>query len=291
MTAHGWPAPAKLNLFLHVTGRRPDGYHQLQTAFRLIDLHDTLYFARRSDGRIRRLGGLPGLPAEADLAIRAARRLQAQAGIGVGADIRIVKRIPAGSGLGGGSSDAATTLWALNRLWGLDLGPEALAAIGLELGADVPVFVHGRCAWAEGIGEVLTPMQLPPAWYLVVVPPVCIRTADVFGDPALTRSCQLLTINGFLSGVQVLNVCEPVVRQRAPEVGEVLDWLGRYAPARMTGTGSAVFAPFPLREAAESVRAELPSSWLGLVCRGLDRSPLLARVAPRRQASGESRRR
>lgn len=273
-----WPAPAKINLFLHITGRRADGYHLLQTAFQFVDLCDAIRVAPRGDSLIRRLGEVPGVAPEDDLVVRAARALQAHAGIGYGADITVDKRIPMGAGLGGGSSDAATVLWALNCVWDLGLDADVLAALGLRLGADVPVFVHGHAAWAEGVGEVLTPIDPPAPWYLMVVPPVEVSTAAVFRDPALTRSCEALTIGGFLSGDHALNVCEAVVRRRFPEVGEVLDWLGVRVEARMSGTGSSVFAAFDTREAAEGVRTQLPAGWRGFVCRGLNRSPLLERV-------------
>lgn len=273
-----WPAPAKINLFLHITGRRADGYHLLQTAFQFVDLCDFLYVAPRDDARIRRLGDVPGVAPEDDLVVRAAQLLQAHAGIGRGADITVDKRIPMGAGLGGGSSDAATVLWALNCGWKLGLDARALATLGLRLGADVPVFVHGHAAWAEGVGEVLTPIEPPAPWYLLVVPPVQVSTGAVFQDPALTRSCEALTIGGFLSGDHAVNVCEAVVRRRFREVAEALDWLGARAGARMSGTGSSVFAAFDTRKAADEVRAQLPAGWRGFVCRGLNRSPLLERV-------------
>jgi 4-diphosphocytidyl-2-C-methyl-D-erythritol kinase len=274
-----WPAPAKLNLFLHIVGRREDGYHLLQTVFQFIDLCDTLHVGVRRDGRILRAGGLPGLRPEADLTVRAARLLQEHTGTRLGADLHVDKRIPAGGGLGGGSSDAATVLWALNCLWDLHLDADALAELGLRLGADVPVFVRGHAAWAEGVGELLTPLEPAMPWYLVVVPPVQVSTAEIFADPALTRNCQPLKIGGFLSGDHAVNVCEPVVRQRQPAVAEALDWLGSHAPARMSGTGSSIFAAFPTREAAAAVHARLPAKWPGFVCQGMNRSPLLAQVA------------
>ncbi len=272
----GWPAPAKLNLFLHITGRRPDGYHLLQTAFQFLDYGDALWFEPRNDGRVRRLTEVRGVPAETDLTVRAAELLKAETGCGLGVDIRIDKRLPMGGGLGGGSSDAATTLVALDHLWGLGLGEERLAALGLRLGADVPVFVRGRAAWAEGVGEVLQPIALPEPWYLVVVPPVTVSTAETFGDAELTRNCPPLTIRDFLSGAGG-NVCEPVVRRRHPEVAEALDWLSVHGPARMTGTGCCVFAPFARREAADRVLAEVPADWDAFVARGVNRSPLLGR--------------
>lgn len=274
-----WPAPAKLNLFLHVTGRRPDGYHRLQTIFQLLDYGDELELEPRADGVIARPTGPAGVPPEADLAVRAARRLQAAAGVQLGADIRIHKRIPAGGGLGGGSSDAATVLVALNHLWGLGWPADRLAALGLELGADVPVFVHGRSAWAEGVGEALTPVDLPPAWYLVVWPGCQVSTAAVFNDPELTRDTPETTIKGFVSGGGH-NDCEAVVRRLYPEVGAALDWLADRAPegGRLTGTGGCVFAQFATAAAADGVLAQLPGRWTGFVARGVAESPLLARL-------------
>lgn len=278
-----WPAPAKLNLFLHVTGRRADGYHLLQTVFQFLDYGDELQFAIREDGAIRRHGDVPRVAEADDLLVRAAQRLQAETGCGRGADIAITKRLPMGGGLGGGSSDAATVLVALNHLWGLELTTEELAAIGLALGADVPVFVHGFAAWAEGVGEALTPVAPEEPWYLVVKPPLEVPTAAVFGAPELTRDCPPITIPDFLSG-RGSNVCEPVVRRRFPEVGEVLDWLGQYGEARLTGTGSCVFVAFEERAPAEAALAELPATWQGFVARGMNRSPLLDALARARAA-------
>ena len=273
-----WPAPAKLNLFLHVTGRRPDGYHELQTVFQLLDYGDEIFVAPRADGRVLRPEGAAGVPAESDLVVRAARRLQAAAGCRQGADIRVRKRIPLGGGLGGGSSDAATTLVALNQAWELGWPRERPAALGLELGADVPVFVHGRTAWAEGIGEKLRPLALPPAWYLVLCPGCPVSTARVFSDPELTRDTPKTTIKGFVSAGG-RNDCEPVVRRLYPEVGAALDWLAPRARdgARLTGTGGCVFASFDSGAAAEAVLAAMPARWTGFVARGVGESALLAR--------------
>ena len=274
-----WPAPAKLNLFLHVLGRRPDGYHELQTAFQFVDLCDELIFEPREDGRIVRAEGPAEIPASADLSIRAAERLQAQAGAnGSGVTIRLRKRIPLQGGLGGGSSDAATVLVALNRLWNLGLGTEELARIGLELGADVPVFVQGHAAWAEGVGERLQPIEPPETVYLVIRPGCAVSTAEVFQAPELTRNSPAITIRAFLkSGGR--NDCEPLVRSRFPEVAAALDWLGRFAPARLTGTGSCIFAPFANREQAQAVASQVPARWQGFVVQGRNRSPLLDRIA------------
>jgi 4-diphosphocytidyl-2-C-methyl-D-erythritol kinase len=269
-----WPAPAKLNLCLHITGRRADGYHTLQTMFQFLDLADRLYFHIRQNSGIRRFGGPAGVPKSADLCVRAARLLQEVAGTRQGVDIYNDKRLPAGGGLGGGSSDAATTLHALNRLWGLDLGRTALAGLGLRLGADVPVFLHGHAAWAEGVGELLTSVTLPQGWYLVVMPPVHVSTAAIFCDAELTRDTPRMTIRDFLSGGGH-NDCEAVVRRRHPEVAAALDWLNGFSPARMTGTGAGVFAAFGTETEARTVERELPAEWSGFVARGLNRSPLL----------------
>lgn len=269
-----WPAPAKLNLFLHVTGRRADGYHTLQTVFQFLDVADSLRLQVTDGPDVRLLTPLPGVPADRDLTVRAARLLQAEAGVSRGVAIELDKRLPLGGGLGGGSSDAATVLVALNRLWGCGFSDDRLAALGLRLGADVPVFVRGRAAWAEGVGERLTPIDPPEAWYLVLAPPVTVSTAEIFSAPELTRHTPPITIADFLSGAGG-NDCEPVVRARYPVVGQYLDWLSRYGRARLTGTGACVFAAFPARAAAEQVLAQRPEGWQGFVARGCNRSPLL----------------
>ena len=268
-------APAKLNLFLHVTGRRADGYHLLQTAFQLIDLCDDIDIQVREDGVIERVAGPEGVAPEADLAVRAAQSLKAASGTSLGATLRVAKRIPMGGGLGGGSSDAATVLLALNHLWKCGLTLNELAELGLALGADVPVFVHGRSAWAEGIGEILTPVTLQPAsWFVIVFPGVAVPTAAVFQAPELTRNSPPTTMRGFLE-TGGRNDCEGVVRARFPAVAEALDWLGRHATARLTGTGSCVFAKFSRVEDAERIAARVPDTWRAYVARGLDESPLL----------------
>jgi 4-diphosphocytidyl-2-C-methyl-D-erythritol kinase len=273
-----WPAPAKLNLFLHITGRRADGYHLLQTVFQFLSLNDELSFELRDDGVIARANSLVGILPEQDLTVRAARALQQASGCRRGVTIRLDKRLPMGGGVGGGSSDAATVLVALNRLWGCELSPNELMSLGLSLGADVPVFINGCAAFAEGIGERLQPLPLPEPWFLVIKPPVEIATAEVFAAPELTRNCPPITIPDFLSRGGV-NVCEPVVRRRYPEVAKALDWLSDYAAARLTGTGSCVFAAFEARESADRVRRLLPIGWQGFLAQGLNRSPLLVRLA------------
>jgi 4-diphosphocytidyl-2-C-methyl-D-erythritol kinase len=273
-----WPAPAKLNLFLHVTGRRASGYHELQTLFQFLDRCDSLWFEVLPGSAMRLEGGAPAVPPERDLIVRAARALASRAGRRVGARIRIDKRLPLGGGLGGGSSDAATTLVALNCLWGLELGDDALMDLGLGLGADVPVFVRGEAAWAEGVGERLTPVAgLEEPWYLVLQPAVSVSTAEIFSDHRLTRNTPRITIPDFLSGAGA-NHLEAVVVRRYPEVGKALEWLSMHAPARMTGSGACVFAPFADRSRAEAVLRQLPAPWSGFVARGRNRSPLLDRV-------------
>ena len=273
-----WPAPAKLNLFLHILGRRPDGYHELQTCFQFVDLCDEIRIETRADGLIRRAVEIPGLPAEADLCIRAAKALQSASGASLGADISLTKKIPVGGGLGGGSSDAATCLIALNHLWGLHWPREKLAGIGLKLGADVPVFVHGRVAWAEGVGERLTPLYPPlaptEANYLILKPNVFVSTAAVFQDPELTRNSAPITIHGFLaSGGR--NDCLGVVRRRYPEVAHALDWLSLFGSARLTGTGACVFLACETMDLGQELMRKMPPEFVGFLARGLNDSPVL----------------
>jgi 4-diphosphocytidyl-2-C-methyl-D-erythritol kinase len=268
-----WPAPAKLNLFLHVTGRRADGYHELQTLFQLVDLCDSIAITLREDGRIERPAGPAGVTPEADLAVRAAHLLQQATGCRLGATLKVRKRIPLGGGLGGGSSDAATVLLALNDLWGTRLSLPELATLGLPLGADVPVFVQGCSAWGEGIGERLTPAALPEKWYVILHPGVAVSTREVFQSPELTRNSPLITIRAFLDAGG-RNDCERVVRARAPEVAEALDWLARLAPAQLTGTGSCVFAACDSAAAATRLAARVPDRWMSFVARGLNTSPV-----------------
>ncbi|MFA5495270.1 MAG: 4-(cytidine 5'-diphospho)-2-C-methyl-D-erythritol kinase [Porticoccaceae bacterium] len=266
------PAPAKLNLFLHITGRRADGYHDLQTLFQLLDYGDELTFSARDDDQLQLLDPLPGVAAADNLILRAAHALRQASGSRRGADIGLVKRLPAGGGLGGGSSDAATTLLGLDRLWGLDLGLDALAEIGLPLGADIPVFVHGRSAWAEGIGERLTPVELDQNWYLVLCPPCQIATAKIFAHEELTRDALPITIRAFL-GQGGENHCQPVVEKLYPAVKKARQWLDNFAAARMTGTGACVFARFDSAARANTVLAEKPGDWAGFVAAGVNHSP------------------
>ncbi len=270
----GLPAPAKLNLFLHVTGRRPDGYHLLQSAFRLIDRRDTITLLPRDDGQIVLASPIDGLADADHLAVRAAelaRRYVPNCG---GVTIRVDKTIPVGGGLGGGSSDAATTLIALNRLWGIDLPMDDLARLGLALGADVPFFVRGFNAFGEGVGEQLTPISFCPAWYVVLTPPVLVPTRDIFSDVALTRDTPRMTIAAFFGGQQTRNDLEPVVRRRYPVVGRYLDWLSQFGDARLTGSGACVFSEFREEGRAREVFAQLDAGMQGFLARGLDGHPL-----------------
>jgi len=268
-----YPAPAKLNLFLHVVGRRPDGYHLLQTLFCFLDYGDSLRFSPRDDDQISLANPLPGVPPESDLMVRAARLLQAETGCQQGVEISVEKRLPMGGGLGGGSSDAATVLLALNHLWRLGLSRQRLQEIGLTLGADVPVFVFGRNAFAEGVGENLQPVDLPPAWYVVLEPPVQVPTAAVFTAPELRRDTPPMQLSDWIAGVGH-NDLEPVARSRFPVVGEYLDWLGSFAEARMSGSGACVFAAFPDQDAAQAVIRQLPAGMRGWLAAGLDQHPL-----------------
>jgi len=268
-----WPAPAKLNLFLHVVGRRADGYHLLQTVFRLIDLVDWIELSPREDGAVRLAEPLPGVPEDADLTVRAARLLQEVGAVRMGVTIRVAKRIPIGGGLGGGSSDAATTLIALDELWGTGLSRVELSALAVRLGADVPFFLLGRNAFAEGIGERLTPLDLGPAWYVVITPQVAVSTREIFSSTALTRDTKPLTITAFFAGLG-RNDLEPVVCGRFPQVARALEWLKGFGDARMSGSGASVFAAFRTESEARAVVARIPGEWRGIAVRGLDRHPL-----------------
>ncbi|KRA46915.1 4-(cytidine 5'-diphospho)-2-C-methyl-D-erythritol kinase [Pseudoxanthomonas sp. Root630] len=275
-----WPAPAKLNLFLQITGRRADGYHLLQTVFRILTWGDTVYLRRRDDGQVRRVGDSVAGVAEADdLLVRAAKLLQVEVNVAQGADIGVEKRIPAGGGFGGGSSDAATALVALDRLWGTNLGVERLAALGLRLGADVPVFVRGENAWAEGVGEILASLDLPPAWYLVVDPGVHVPTAGLFQSPDLTRDAAPAKISDFVSGSLLGNAFEPVVRRREPAIEAVFSALSHVGRPRLTGSGGGCFVEFANRAAAEVALASLPAGLHAWVVQGAARSPLLDALA------------
>ena len=279
-----WPAPAKLNLFLRITGRRADGFHLLQTAFRLLDWGDTIRLRVRSDTAVRRHGGSAAGVAEAgDLAVRAALLLQMATKTPLGADISIEKRIPSGGGFGGGSSDAATVLVALDSMWGTRLGAGRLAELGLQLGADVPVFVHGHNAWAEGVGERLTPIELPPAWYVLVDPGVSAPTAMLYGAAELTRDAAPATMFDFVSGVPLGNAFEPVLRGREPAVEAAFAALSRIGPARLTGSGSGCFVEFATRESAETALAALPPDLTAWMAEGAGRSPLHAALEANKQ--------
>src|SRR5438552_10122824 len=270
-----YPAPAKLNLFLHVVGRRPDGYHLLQTAFRLIECCDWLRFSPRADAEVRRTRALPGIAEDEDLAVRAARLLQAEGGSKRGVDLDIEKNIPVGGGLGGGSTDCATTLAVLNRLWGLALPKERLAAMALTLGADVPFFLFGGNAFAQGIGERLAPLELPQAWYVVLVPPIAVATQAIFAAPELTRNSKTIKISSFSAGFG-RNDLESVVCGRHAEVAAHLEWLRRFGDARMSGSGACVFVEFASEREPSSVLSKMPAEMRGFAVRGLDRHPLAA---------------
>jgi len=269
-----WPAPAKLNLFLRITGRRADGYHELQTVFRLLDWGDELRLRVRADGAIRRLTDVPGVPAQDDLVVRAACLLREHAGVALGAEIELEKRIPMGGGLGGGSSDAATVLVALNHLWRCGLDEDTLAELGRRLGADVPVFVRGRSAWAEGVGERLTPLALPRRHYVVLDPHEHVPTAGLFQAPELTRNAPPATISSFVSGETTENAFTPVVRERHPQVAAALDWLGRHGAARLSGSGGCVFLELRTLEQAQAIAARCPPAFTAHVATGVAVSPL-----------------
>ena len=261
------PAPAKLNLMLHITGRRADGYHELQTLFQFLDYGDELSFRLREDGQIRLLTELPGVDHDSNLIVRAARMLQRESGCTLGADIQLTKRLPMGGGIGGGSSDAATSLVGLDHLWNTGLGEDRLAELGLSLGADVPVFVRGRAAFAEGVGERLQPVDLPEPWFLVIAPQVSVSTAEIFADPELTRNTPAITVRSLLAGGGH-NDCQPVVEKRYPEVRNALSLLNKFVQARMTGTGACVFGSFPNEGEADKVRRQLPATLPSFVARG-----------------------
>ena len=268
------PAPAKLNLFLHITGVREDGYHNLQTIFQLLDYSDEVSLSLREDGAICRTHGLSDVPEGQDLIVKAAKALQAYTGTTLGANVGVEKRLPVGGGIGGGSSDAATTLLGLNALWRCGLEVSELLPIAAKLGADVPVFVNGYSAWAEGIGEQLTPMELAECWYLVVHPNVFISTAKLFSSKVLTRNQSVLRMRDF-SDADSTNVFEVLAREEYLEVDRLIVWLGKYSPARMTGTGSCVFASFKSFEEASKVLEEVPKKWSAFIAKAVNKSPIL----------------
>ncbi len=265
-------APAKLNLFLHITSRREDGYHNLQTIFQFLDYSDIISFVLRNDGKLSCKSSAKNLPPEQDLVLRAAHLLKKYSGTNLGADIEVEKKIPMGGGLGGGSSDAATTLLALNQLWQLEISLERLAELGLSLGADVPVFVYGESAWAEGIGELLSPIKLDEPWYIVIHPGCHVSTAEIFSAKDLTRDALPIKIADFLAG-RTQNVFEKIVRRQYPQIEQAIDWLNKYSKARLTGTGACIFARFENRIEAETVLAKLPHKWFGFVAQGKNISP------------------
>ncbi|HEY0290016.1 MAG TPA: 4-(cytidine 5'-diphospho)-2-C-methyl-D-erythritol kinase [Pseudomonas sp.] len=267
------PAPAKLNLMLHILGRRTDGYHELQTLFQFLDYGDELSFALREDGKIRLQTEIPNVPHDSNLIVRAARSLKEQSGSLLGVDIWLKKVLPMGGGIGGGSSDAATTLWGLNHLWNLGWDEDRLAALGLTLGADVPVFVRGRAAFAEGVGEILTPVNPEEPWYLVLVPQVSVSTAEIFSDPLLTRDTPPIKVRPVLEG-NSRNDCQPVVERRYPAVRNALNLLGKFTEAKLTGTGSCVFGAFPNKAEADRVSALLTETLTGFVAKGSNISML-----------------
>lgn len=267
------PAPAKLNLMLHILGRRADGYHELQTLFQFLDFGDELGFALRTDGEIRLHTPIDGVPHDSNLIVRAARLLQQNSGCSLGADIWLDKRLPMGGGIGGGSSDAATTLLGLNHLWQLGCSEDQLAALGLSLGADVPVFVRGHAAFAEGVGEKLQAVTLTEPWFLVAIPQVFVSTAEVFSDPELTRDTPPIKVRSLLEGGGH-NDCQPVVQKRYPEVHNALILLNKFVPARLTGTGACVFGSFPNRDDADKVARQLPATLPSFVAQGRNISML-----------------
>lgn len=295
--ARVWPAPAKLNLFLHIIGQRGDGYHELQTVFQFLAFGDELRFVQRDDGCVNRSNDVSGVPESSDLVVKAARLLQAETGCGQGVDILLDKKIPMGGGLGGGSSDAATTLVALNHLWQLGLDENQLSRLGLLLGADVPVFVRGRAAWAEGVGEKLEALVLPEPWFVVLVPEIHVSTVALFADTQLTRDAQPIKIGDYLGWIGsdsisgaffddscletsgfskpiLKNVFEPLVRVKYREIDAALTWLTQYAPARLTGTGACVFAAFASEVQAREVAQKVGGRWQTIVAAGCNRSPL-----------------
>ena len=266
-------APAKLNLFLHITGQREDGYHLLQTVFQFLDYADTINLTVREDKHIVRVSDLAGVPAEDDLVVKAAKLLQNHCAVDLGADISVEKLLPMGGGLGGGSSNAASVLVALNHLWGCGLAQQELMELGVQLGADVPIFIFAQSAWAEGVGEHLKAVDLPEKWFLVLKPQINVSTAEVFSNSQLRRDCSTITIRDFLAG-QTENVCEKPVREMYPEVDEALRDLAKYGESKLTGTGACVFAAFDNKEQAEKAFSELSEKWDGFIAKGMNQTPL-----------------
>ena len=283
MSSQAWPAPAKLNLFLHITGKRDDGYHLLQSVFQFLDYGDEIDFRLRDDGSIHRLNIVEGVAEADDLTVRAAKALQQAAHVMQGVDITVNKKLPMGGGVGGGSSDAATTLVALNYLWKAGLSIDQLAELGLTLGADVPVFVRGQAAFAEGVGEKLQAIELPEPWFLVVKPGVHVSTEEIFADPQLTRNSPAIKICDLQTGAvrfeDLENVCEPIATKHYPEIAEAIEHLKRYGPARMTGTGACVFVAFNNEAEAQQAQKELPENLPGFVAKGMNCSPLKQKLA------------
>jgi len=282
-----WPAPAKLNLFLQITGQRDDGYHNLQTVFQFLDVADRLRFVVSDNGKIVRKTDNEGVKPEDDLVVKAAKALQLATATNKGADIYLQKILPMGGGLGGGSSDAATTLVVLNYLWETGLDVNALAEIGLGLGADVPVFIHGHAAFAQGVGEIIEEISPEESWYLVVQPEVHVSTSEIFNNSQLTRDCSAIRICDLQIGTtneeqvfdELGNVFEPIVAKQYPEIAEVIQYLRKFSNARLTGTGACVFATFESKDAAAQVLAKLPDHWSAFVAKGLNRSPLQVMLA------------
>jgi len=284
-----WPAPAKLNRFLHITGRRADGYHSLQTIFQFIDYCDELSFTLRDDTEIVLLNAIEGVEDKQNLVVRAAMLLQQYTGVDVGVDIGINKILPMGGGLGGGSSDAATVLVALNELWDTGLGQQALMDLGLQLGADVPVFIHGQAVWAEGVGEKFTDVGLDETWFCVIVPAVNVATAVIFADAELTRDSNPISMKDFIEG-RTVNDCQTVVCKRYPQVESVMSWMREHidqqssciVKSQMTGTGACIFAGFETQQDAVKIKQQLPEGWIALVAQGLNQSPLIKRLQQER---------
>lgn len=274
-----WPAPAKINLFLHITGRREDGYHELQTVFQFIDLADEIDFIiHENNPSIKRSSELAGVNEADDLVVRAARALQEYSACTKGATIHVHKRIPTGGGVGGGSSDAATVLVALNKLWQTNLTVDELADLGVVLGADVPVFVRGTAAWAEGVGEKLEPVEPTEHTYVLIHPGVGIPTKEIFCDSDLTRNTPAITIRDFLAGAETRNDCEKVAKRLYPEVKQAMEWLDEYVPAKLTGTGACIFGAFADAEKVKAVAEKVPSMWQAYCVKGMNHSPLLERL-------------